>query len=131
MTADDLAIARYYRRLDGLDPGDPLELIAGDFAFAIHIPGADPFSGGSAELRGYIDQRRCSAAGRIHDILHATSQNGLEVVYGEVVEGGVTRTGTFVAAAETGPDGLLTHYTVAFTPGFRFPASDRLRTTAA
>ena len=127
MRSEDFAIARYYRRLDKLEAGDPLELIAEEFAFAIHVPGGDLFAGGTDELRGYMAQRGPGAIGRVHNILHATMDDSLEVVYGEVVEHEETRTGSFIAAAESNSDGLITRYVVAFTPGLLFPAASRLR----
>jgi hypothetical protein len=101
-------LERYYARLDGDDPGDPLELVADDLRFAITVPGAS-YSGGRADLRAYVEGR--GPTRRRHYIVHAARAGALEHLIGEVREDGHVN-GSFLAAAEFDGAGRIRRYLV-------------------
>jgi hypothetical protein len=109
-------LARYYARLEGREPGDPLELVADELRFAINLPDTQ-FSGGRAELRAYVDGR--GPTRRHHHIVHCAREGAVEYLIGEVQEHGEVQAG-FVAAAEFDGDGRLFRYLVTMSADVTF-----------
>jgi hypothetical protein len=109
-------LARYYARLEGREPGDPLELVADDLRFAINLPGAH-FAGGRSELGAYIDGR--GATRRHHHIEHLTRAGAVEYVVGELQEDGNV-IGGFAAAAEFDLAGRLCRYLATMSADVTF-----------
>jgi hypothetical protein len=112
-------LARYYARLEGHEPGDPLELVSDEVRFAINLPDAR-YAGGRAELRAYIDGR--GPTSRHHHIVHRSREGAVEYLVGEVQDGGAVLAG-FVAAAEFDAAGRLSRYLVTMSADVTFAPS--------
>jgi hypothetical protein len=112
-------LAQYYARLEGREPGDPLELVSDDLRFAINLPDRR-FSGGRAELREYIEGR--GPTRRHHQISHRSREGGLEYLVGEVREDGEVLAG-FVAAAQFDADARLCRYLVTMSADVTFDSA--------
>jgi hypothetical protein len=112
-------LARYYARLEGREPGDPLELVSDEVRFAISLPDAR-FAGGRAELRSYIDAR--GPTRRHHHIVHRSREGAVEYLVGEVHDDGAVQAG-FVAGAEFDAAGRLWRYLVTMSADVTFASS--------
>jgi hypothetical protein len=115
---------RYFERLDSDDPHSALELVSDECRFSIQwASGADrkssQFLGGTEELRGFTDAG--DTTGWAHHVIWSGSHGDVEFALGETRwdESG-ERIGTFLCAAQLGPDGRMHRYMVARTPALEF-----------
>jgi hypothetical protein len=109
-------LGRYYARLDGFEPGDPLELVSREVEFAI-IYNQSEFAGGFAELEEYVRTR--DPQGRFHDLLLERSNPGTEFVKGHV-RTDAEQLGSFVATVELDGAGLIRRYLVGMSMTLSF-----------
>jgi hypothetical protein len=116
-------LGRYYARLDGFEPGDPLELVSRDVEFAI-IYNQSEFAGGFAELEEYVRTR--DPQGRFHDLLVERSDPGTEFVKGQV-RTDAEQLGSFVATVELDGAGLIRRYLVGMSMTLSFELGKEAR----
>jgi hypothetical protein len=116
-------LGRYYARLDGFEPGDPLELVSRDVEFAI-IYNQSEFAGGFAELEEYVRTR--DPQGRFHDLLVERSDPGTEFVKGQV-RTDAEQLGCFVATVELDGAGLIRRYLVGMSMTLSFELGKEAR----
>jgi hypothetical protein len=110
-------IGRYYARMDGREPGDPLDLVAPDVQFAIVIANGAEFAGGRSELEAYVEGR--DPQGRYHLLLDEQSGTDTEFVKGHV-QTDEQLLGAFTATVELDEDGLIRRYLVAMSTALSF-----------
>ncbi|MDZ5622401.1 nuclear transport factor 2 family protein [Nocardioides bizhenqiangii] len=107
-------LSRYYAAVDAGDFDTAMALLAPDVRSAIQLPGGVVRGKDRQALRDYLSGR--GNVLRRHVLLRESVVDGLELVYGAVVDDGTTTTGHFIAAARLGEDGLVSGYQVAFDP---------------
>lgn len=107
-------LERYYALVDAGDIDLAMTLVAPDVTFAILLPGNAVRGTDRQGLIGYLNGR--GEVVRRHVVRRSSGDGDLEFVYGNVVEGGRTTTGHFLAAAHLTEAGLLGGYQVSFDP---------------
>ena len=111
-----MLIAEYFTRLDGPDPLSGLDLVEPDVEFLLALPDGQRTGQGRAALGEYIAGR--PNVGRRHRVLRRSRDGDLEMVYGIVVEGAGSGTGSFVSVGLVSPAGRLARYQSFFHPEF-------------
>lgn len=106
-------LSQYYAAVDAGDFDTAMSLLDPDVRSVILLPGGAVRGETREDLRNYLARR--GDVVRRHVLLRETAVDGVEFVYGAVVDG-ETRTGHFLAAVRLGHDGLVTAYQVAFDP---------------
>ena len=109
MGADRSALERWYAVVDGDEEGEPAELLADDLQFSLTFGGTTR-TGGRAELLAYLDER--VSTGRRHRIHMRSASGPVEVVAGELLDGGEP-IATFVGTSERDAEGRLRRYLIA------------------
>lgn len=116
-------LVEYYARLDGQVEGEPLDLLASDFVFAMDLIGEEVvgghqhFSGGREDMRGYVDNR---PPGRSHHLAEVgVGEDGTEVALGLVRENG-EHLALFLASIQTDDDGKIVRYLVSRSSALPF-----------
>ena len=111
-----MIIVEYFARLDGPDPLTGLELVEPDVDFLLALPDGQRTGHGRTALGDYISGR--PDVGRKHRVLRQSRDGDLEMVYGVVVEGAGSGTGSFVSVGLVSPAGRLARYQSYFDPEF-------------
>lgn len=119
-------IPRFFDLLDGVEEGDPVDLLAEDFQFEMVFPGLggppdERISGGKEDFRQFMEALhargpstpRAPGADRRHHIKTLELVDGVEFMLGKAVGG--RRNGTILAAAEADDQGRMTRYVVVMT----------------
>lgn len=106
-------LSQYYAAVDAGDLDAAMSLLDPDVRSVILLPGGAVRGEDRQALRDYLTGR--GDVVRRHELLRESIVDGLELVYGAVLDDG-TRTGHFLAGASIGADGLVTAYQVAFDP---------------
>lgn len=119
-------IPRFFDRLDGVEEGDPVDLLAEDFQFEMVFPGLggppdERISGGKEDFRQFMaalhargpSTPREPGAERRHHIGTLEVVDGVEFMLGKAVGG--RRNGTILGAAAADAGGLMTRYVVVMS----------------
>lgn len=113
-------IARFFDRLDGIEPGLPEDLLAPDFQFEMVFPaqGSAPEERVARTRQDYVDfmealrkrgpRSHTTPGERRHHIRILETIDGVEFMLGTATGG--RRQGTILAAARTNGEGLMTRY---------------------
>jgi hypothetical protein len=112
---------RYFAALDGPDPLTCLELVDDDVQFSIHWSDGEKsreFTGGRDELARFTEAG--DTRGWAHHVLWSGHSGDVEFALGETRWEDGRRIGTFIAAAQLGPDGRMVRYLTARSPQIEF-----------
>jgi hypothetical protein len=112
MSDSDLALTRYYDRVDADDIDGAAEQFDPDARFAIILPGSTRRGTGRSGIADYLNGR--GDVVRRHVILRTAADGDVEFVYGAVTENSTVTTGHFSATAHLTPAGLIDAYQVVF-----------------
>lgn len=105
-------LQRWYDAVDGVSGEDPAAVLADDLQWVI-ASDPDRMGGGRRELLDYLTRR---PPGRRHDIRMTTQLGRVEMVAGELLDGG-TPLLTFTASAQQDAEGRMSRYIAVSAPG--------------
>jgi hypothetical protein len=111
----------YFAALDGPEPLTCLELVDEDVSFSIHWSDGTKsreFTGGRDELARFTEAG--DTRGWAHHVLWSAQSGDVEFALGETRWEDGRRIGSFIAAAQLGPDGRMVRYLTARSPVIEF-----------
>lgn len=118
-------ISHFFDRLDGVEEGDAVDLLAEDFRFEMVFPGLggppdERIAGGKEDFRAFMAALNARGPSvprepglRRHHIGTLETIDGVEFMLGQAKNG--RRNGTILAAAEANEQGLMTRYLVVMS----------------